>query len=481
MFTVALGIQKILAFLFFWYVSHKLGPGGLGQYIFALSFTTMFAVFMDIGMGTVLTREVSRTPDKSQKLISSALGLKILLGVIVLAIMSAVVLFSDRPVLVKQLIMLAGIVMVSDSIQILLASFFRGIQTLRYESTSVLIFQFVEILVGVIALEITGDVRWAIVSVASASVSAFLYFAFVAWKKYSIVLKPSFNREALKSFSKLLPAFAIATIVVRMYATTDVVILEFLAGSIAVGVYAVPAKVVTALQSLFAGSFAAAMYPAMSSAFEQQKEKLSSLLASSFHYLSLLSFPMAAGLASVSTGVIHTIWPEYQSAIVPLIVMSLALPFVFLSFPTGSLLNATNQQKKTTLNRIIAAALSIILNIIFIPLYGVVAAASIFLFTSIVLFILDTVHVRSELQEVYIWAKSKGIRIVLASGAMAGVTWWVQTQGIPVWAAVIVGIASYALFIAFLQAVTRQELLVFMKTIISRKAIKEPQEDIHQL
>jgi len=362
-----------------------------------------------------------------------------------------------------------------------LASFFRGIQTLRHESVSVLIFQFVEIAVGVIALEITGDVRWAIISVASASVSAFIYFALVAWKKHSIVLKPSFDRSAIKAFSKLLPAFAIATIVVRMYATTDVIILEFLAGSAAVGVYAVPAKVVTALQSLFAGSFAAAMYPAMSSAFEQQKEKLGSLLASSFHYLSLLSFPMAAGLATISAAVIQTIWPEYQAAVLPLILMSLALPFVFLSFPTGSLLNATNRQKKTTLNRIVAAVLSIALNIIFIPLYGVLAAASIFLFTSIILFILDSINVHSELAEVYIWGRSKGIRILLASIAMAGVTWWVQTKGIPVWAAVIVGMATYTLFIAMLRAVTRQELADFIKTIVSKKGIKQPREDTHQL
>ena len=76
--------------------------------------------------------------------------------------MAIIVLNSDYDPLVRSLIALASLVMVSDSLQLLFSSFFRGMHTLAYESVSVLVFQVIEIVVGVIALEVTGDVRWAI-------------------------------------------------------------------------------------------------------------------------------------------------------------------------------------------------------------------------------------------------------------------------------------------------------------------------------
>ena len=74
--------------------------------------------------------------------------------------------------------------------------------------------------------------------------------------------------------------------------------------------------------------------------------------------------------------------------------MSLALPFIFLAFPTGYLLNSCDRQKNTTINRGIITALAVILNVILIPRLSFFGAGITFFITNFVLLFLDFFWVR---------------------------------------------------------------------------------------
>ncbi len=461
-FTVALGVQKVFSFLFFWYLSSKLGPHGLGQYAFALSFTTLFSVFMDIGMSTVLTREIAKDRKSASYILGTALSIKIISAMLVLVVMAIIVLNSDYDPLLRSLIALASFVMISDSLQLLFSSFFRGMHTLAYESVSVLVFQVIEIVVGVIALEVTGDVRWAVLSVAIASISVLVYFAVSAWIKFRCVIVPVWDKGVMVNFLRLLPSFAIATIIVRVYNTADVIIIERFIGAEAVGMYSVPAKVITAFQGLFAGSFAAALYPLLASTYHTNKKEVSVLLAKAFHYMSAIALPMALGLAVTAELIIATIWPEYHNAVIPLVLMSLSLPFIFLSFPTGALLNASDRQRMTTRNRLIGTVLNIGFNLVLIPYYGMTVAAGVFLCTNILIFTLDCWCLRKELEYVKQWGITKGVRIGVSGAIMGGVVWQFQELHVSLVWVIAAGIAAYLLCAWFMKAVTRDDMMIFI-------------------
>ena len=64
-YTVALTVQKILAFIYFWLISNSLLPGNLGQYVFALSFSTLFSIFIDLGLSSILTREAAKSKEQA--------------------------------------------------------------------------------------------------------------------------------------------------------------------------------------------------------------------------------------------------------------------------------------------------------------------------------------------------------------------------------------------------------------------------------
>ena len=62
--TLALVFQKIISFTYFTLLARYIGPASLGKYYLALSFTTIFAIFIDLGFANVLIRVLNgETPD----------------------------------------------------------------------------------------------------------------------------------------------------------------------------------------------------------------------------------------------------------------------------------------------------------------------------------------------------------------------------------------------------------------------------------
>ena len=80
-FTFALILQKVISFTYFTVLARNLGPEDLGRYYFAISFTTIFAIFIDLGLSNVLTREVAKDEKRTVDLLGNILALKIPLSI----------------------------------------------------------------------------------------------------------------------------------------------------------------------------------------------------------------------------------------------------------------------------------------------------------------------------------------------------------------------------------------------------------------
>jgi O-antigen/teichoic acid export membrane protein len=81
-FTLALVLQKIISLAYFTMYARELGPNDLGQYYFAISVTSIFAIFIDFGLSNILTREIAKHPEKSSDLLGNILTVKLVLAAI---------------------------------------------------------------------------------------------------------------------------------------------------------------------------------------------------------------------------------------------------------------------------------------------------------------------------------------------------------------------------------------------------------------
>jgi len=388
-FTGSLVIQKIISFIYFWYISNNLFPGDLGKYVFALSFTTMFSIFIDLGLSPVLIREGAKDLSKSNDYLKNVLGLKIPLTILTVIVAIFVINITGKPELVKLLVYLACIIMVLDSFTLSFYSIFRSAQNLKFESIGCVIFQIINFILGVSALKLTGRIEFIMMALVSASLFNFLFALVLLKFKLKFSLVPKLQSDIIKHFLKIVPAFALAGIFIKIYNTSDSVLLGYLADDQAVGYFAVPAKVVYALQMIIPGSFAAVIYPAFSYYYINSKETLKKIYEQSVFYLLLFSIPMSLGIFVLAPKIINIVWPDYTASIATFKIMALAMPFIFVAFATGTLLNACDRQKNNTINRGIITFLAVIINILLIPIYKQYGAGITFLAVNIVLLILD--------------------------------------------------------------------------------------------
>ena len=64
--TMASVGQKIISLVYFTLIARHIGAEDTGKYFFALAFTTVFVVFVDLGLTNVLVREAAKAREKIQ-------------------------------------------------------------------------------------------------------------------------------------------------------------------------------------------------------------------------------------------------------------------------------------------------------------------------------------------------------------------------------------------------------------------------------
>lgn len=468
-FTGAMVIQKIIAFSYFWFLSSRLGPEQLGTYIWALSITAMFSVGIDLGLSPLLIRETSRDPDKSERLLRGVIALKILFALGTLALLSVVMFFTGRDSITLTVVAIAALVMLFDSFAMSFWGILRSRQKIHFESFGLLFFHIFIFGLGIYLLGIANSPIFAIIALAAGSfVVLALAWAIVRFR-FGIRTAPLFDHSTLHSLLRLLPAFAIAGIFMRLYNAADIVLLGYLVSNEAVGLYSIPVKVIIALQMLIPGAFLASIYPAMSFYFTESRQKLEQLFERSIGYLAVLALPITAALLVLVPRILEVIWPEYLAITNTFLLMALGLPFLFFSFPTGYLLNAANRQRQNTTNRGIITAINIVLNISLIPYLGVFGAGIAFSTSNVLLFFLDFRRVRQVVPVVWGWLNRIFLKSGVASIVMAGILFWLR-DSLSLLFLVPLGMVVYLVVILVLRTFTRQEVALVRE--VFRKGVE---------
>lgn len=460
-YTAALTVQKILAFIYFWFISNDLVPGELGQYVFALSFTTLFSIIVDLGLSPILTREASKSEADANRYLQNVIGLKLPLAIIATTAAWIVIYVTNRPENVRLLVYIATAVMLLDSFSVSFWGILRARQNLKYESIATILVQVIIFSLGLTALKVSGEVKYLMLALLAASTFNFLLVALLLKFKLHFSLRPRHDKDTVKYFMKIVPAFAIAGIFIKIYNAADSVLLGYLDSEAAVGFYAVPAKVVYALQQIIPVAFAAAIFPAFSYFYVHDRLKLEQTFSKAFIYLTILGIPLAVGIMTLADRIITLIWPSYAPVIPTFFVMAAAIPFIFWAFPTGYLLNACDRQKYNTINRGIVTALAVILNIALIPYLSYLGSGITFLITNVILIGLDfywvtrtiSVNVKSILASI---GKS-----VLAAAGM-GLVAYFGAQTFSVILVIPFAAACYFIFLYLLKGFTLQEAVALV-------------------
>ena len=373
-YTLALVIQKIISFSYFVIIARALGPENLGKYYFALSFTTIFAVFIDLGLSSVLTREIAKTPERAQAIFSNILSLKIPLALFTLVTTWLFINLLGYPELTRHLVYLSSISMILDSFTLSFFSVSRGFHNLSFESVASVVFQLIVLGAGLIALKFGFGSRALMAGLALASVFNFIYSLVVVTRTWRLGFRPRFDKNLIKMIMIIALPFALFGIFQRVYLYLDSVLLSFFSGDREVGIYQVAFKIIFALQFL-PMAFSASLYPAFASYWADNRQQLAITFERAMNYLIVISLPIAVGIIVIADKLVLVFREGFSDSIVPLQITMVAIIFNFMMFGVGALLNACDRQKINTIIMATVTVAGVAINLILIPRYGAVGAS----------------------------------------------------------------------------------------------------------
>ena len=391
--TLALILQKIISFSYFTLLARYVGPDDLGKYYIAISFTTIFAIFIDLGFSNVLTREVAKNPDRSSCWLGNILTVKILLAALSVGAVFILVNILNYDPLIKTLVYVSAISMVLDSFSATFYALIRGFHNLKYESISSVVFQLIILIFGYGALLLGGGLIFAMSALALASAYNFVYSLAIIKTKLKMAVRVIYDLPVIKEILIISWPFAAYAVLQRLYTYLDSVLLSIFSGNEQVGLYQVAFKIILALQFLPL-AFTASLYPALSSYWQSNRDQLAISFERAINYLVIISLPIIVGAVVLSDKIILLFREGYGGAAWPLRISIISLFFIFVNFPIGSLLNACDSQRKNTRNMAVVTVLSILMNLILIPRWQAVGASFTVLITSALMFFLGLFCVR---------------------------------------------------------------------------------------
>ena len=457
--------QKIISFVYFTLIARSIGVEGTGKYFLALSFTTIFVVFVDLGLSNVLVREAAKVRNNIQKYLSTILSVKLLFAALAyITVLVVAHLLYPADAELRAMIYLSGVTMLFDSFNLTVYGVLRAIGDLRFESVSITVSQFLSLILGGVFLWLQLPLIFLILAYTVPSAINACFATFVVYKKYVVKVVPRFEKKTFVFLWKITVPFALAAIFARVYGYIDSILLKQMLGTEAVGWYSTPYKITYAFQFVPL-ALTAAIYPRMSEYFITKKEKLAVILHDSIKYLLLVSMPIAVGICVLARPIILMLYGEaFLPSVLPLQVLIVSLVFSFVGFPIGACLNACNRQTTQTTIVGFVMILNISMNLLLIPRIGVVGAAIAALVGNTVLTLLGYAFLPTIAPISHKQYASTFFRLLFC-GIVMGVVVYVAHRASNMFLAIAVGAVVYIVMIFITGILTKAEVLEAGKMI----------------
>lgn len=460
--------QKLLSFVYFVMVARMIGVEDLGKYTFALSFTTLFAVFVDLGLTQALIRETAKFKENAGKYLSAVISVRLVVSVLVYLLVVLVINLLNYPAVTKNLVYFSGVIMLIDQFTLVLWGVFRGYRNLKYESISVVINQIIIVFVGFIVLYSKLPLIFLMLPFLIASSFSLIFSLFSVRHFLDVKMIFNFDLKILKFLARLAVPFALIAIFSRVYGYIDQIMLSKMIGDTALGWYSVAMKIPFALQFVPA-ALAAAIFPAFSHHFIHDKEQLRFTYERVLRFLIIIVMPISIGVAVLAEPIILSLYGgEYLPAILPLQILMLGLFFVFMNFPIGSLLNGCNRQVANTKLVGVTMIINLILNILLIPTYSFVGASVAFLVSHSFLFFAGSLIAKkiTPYNLIELW---KVFWRVIVSTIIMGIVIWILRFSMNFVVLIVLGALIYFLTMFLFGGLRKKDVQYFIDIFIKRK------------
>jgi O-antigen/teichoic acid export membrane protein len=349
------------------------GPHSLGVFQFGITFTGLFPFYW--GLPVLIAREVARRPEDARTWAECSIFVTLAIGAAFVGLFAVGTRVAGASPDIARSLVLAGTGLVIDSVARVQFAVFWAWERMSKETVATAV-QEGAMLAAAGAVAAMGG---GVTEVLYAFIATRTLGAAVAWAMLSRRIGHPVVPRTSASFAKRIlrqaTPFAANDTLTLVYGRADAVMLGMIKGPVAVGLYQAATNLVLNFNVL-ARSVNHAVYPRMSRAWTDAREKVGSLRDGSLKALSLIAVPVTIGSLLLAPEILRFLYgPRFDRAILTYRLLAVAIPVRMLGNTLSITLSAADQQTRRTVAVAVAAVANIGLNLYFIPRWSYVGAA----------------------------------------------------------------------------------------------------------
>lgn len=452
---------KLLNFAFIIYVVRVLGDAELGRYAIVTAFVGLFSVFSELGLAQYVERSIARDPSQANHLFGNLVALRAILAVAgVVGITATAFALGYEPEIVFG-IFIYTLTFLLAAILVPLTTLLSANERFDVLSAIQVITQLLTMATGLVLLQV-GAGFYALLLTGFVVVPIQIAMTLYAVRRHD--LGPVNLRMTPGTWPTLVRAsipFGLTSLALTFNFNVDTVILGFFHSDSAVGWYNASYRLVFNAVGIV-GGFLAVMTPSLAREHQRDPERVTRWVNGTIRWMLLFSVPASAGMCLLAPRLIALLYgPEFVDAGPALAIIAWDIPLLLLNSFFGNVTAAVGLERPAAKIYLLSAGLNVVLNLMFIPSFGIVAASAVTITTDVISAGIFYVLLRREMGMAELGRTATGI--VTATVLMAVVVWLLGGAALPIVigaGALVYGLTAIRLGVLDLAALVR----VFRRT-----------------
>ena len=357
------------------YVARYLGPANFGLLSYAGSFVGLFMGISALGLNNIVVRELVKNEKKRDELLGTSFILKFIGSIFVLIIVLFAVRFTNNDNFTNLLIYIIVTGTIFQSFNVI-KFYFQAKVLSKYTVYAQIFSSIICAAIKLVLIYFNMSLIYFVIVSLLQSIILASGLVVIYIKQKSSLFKWRIKFDLAKKLLKDSWPLMLSGIAISIYMKIDQVMIKNMLDTKAVGNYAVAVRL-SEVWYFIPMAITSSVFPAIINAKKISEKLYYERLQKLYDLMVWLALGIALPIMLLSNNIVNILFGiQYQQAAGVLQIYIWATVFVFLGVASSQYLLAENYTKISFFRTLIGAIINIILNISFIPKYGINGAAT---------------------------------------------------------------------------------------------------------
>ncbi len=367
--------RKVIGFFIGAWVARYLGPSQFGLWNYALALTSLFGVLASLGAGSIAVRELVRSPEKRDELIGTTFVLYLLGSLISFSLILIYSLYIAKVDSFVFILILINSVSFFFYPFAAVSVYYHAQLLLKYTIWAYNIAFIIVVIIKILLIWHEASLTYFVITGPAEAILGICLLTWFYVRNVGSLRSWRFSYTLAKALIRSGFPLALSSVALMIYARIDQVMIREMLGDLSLGLYSVAVKI-SEVWYFVPGAIASAAFPAVLRSKELGEEVYLARLSKYFALMAWIGLSVGFFFALSGSYIVNLLFgSRYEGSVGALRVLVWSGIGVCLRAAGDSWFISEGLERSILCREILGAGLNVLLNLLWIPAYGINGAA----------------------------------------------------------------------------------------------------------